>query len=305
MRQTASAALAAVVLAVAAVTVVTAIVLTGSFLRDVAGARRPASAAAVGARAAAPFSSGVVRRLDGLIASFPGTAGVWIADPVASTPLYTHAAETPGASASLYKVGVLFEAERRVESGELRYADVVTIAEDDVSEQGSVYEAGAVITVDAALEAMITISDNGAALALWHRLGGDAMEASLARAGLGDLHVTLDANGGTLATPRAIGTFFRLVARRELVSLAASERMLARLERQKINDRLPAALPAGVIVAHKTGNLTGVIHDAGIIVTPSGPRVVVVMTWGADALANKLIAAIGATVYDASLAVGR
>ena len=301
MSRAASAALAALVCAAA---VVTAIVLAGSFLRDVA-ARRPSSAAAVGARAAAPFSSDVIRRLDGLIAAFPGTAGVWIADPVAGTPLYARDADRPGSSASLYKLGVLFEAERRVDTGELRYADLVTIAEDDVNEQGSIYEAGALITIDAALEAMVTVSDNGAALALWHRLGGEAMEPSLARAGLGDLHVTLDANGDTLATPRAIGTFFRLVARRELVSLAASDRMLARLERQKINDRLPAALPAGVVVAHKTGNLAGVTHDAGIIVTPSGPRIVVVMTWGADALANGLTAAIGATVYDASPAGGR
>ena len=301
MSSAAAAARAAVVFVVCAATVLTAVVLGGSFLRDVAAAR-PASAAAAGARAAAPFSTDVVRRLDALIAAFPGRTGVWIADPVGSAPLYAHDADKAGASASLYKLGVLFEAERRVESRELGYADLVTISEDDVNEQGSIYEAGAATSLDAALEAMITVSDNGAALALWHRLGGDAMEASLARAGLGDLHVTLDANGDTLATPRAIGTFFRLIARRQLVSPAASDRMLARLERQKINDRLPAALPAGVVVAHKTGNLGGVTHDAGIIVTLAGPRIVVVMTWGGDGAANALIAAIGATVYDASRA---
>ncbi|MDQ2952157.1 MAG: class A beta-lactamase-related serine hydrolase [Chloroflexota bacterium] len=301
----ASAGLSAVALAVTAITVITAIVITGTFIRDVYSARRPASAAALGGAAAPPLSSDVVRRLDALVAAFPGTAGVWIGDPAGAAALYARGADISGASASLYKLGVLFEAERRVESGELRYGDPVTIAEDDVSEQGSIYEAGTVITIDAALEAMITVSDNGAALALWHRLGGVSMEARLARAGLGDLHITLDANGDTLATARAIGTFFRLIARRELVSGAASDRMLARLERQKINDRLPARLPAGVVVAHKTGNLPGVTHDAGIIVTPSGPRIVVVMTWDAGGPANALIAAIGAAVYDASRAAVR
>ena len=304
MMRTASAAQAAVVLVVAAVSVVTAIVLGSSSLRDVAAAR-PASAVAVGAPAAPPFSADVIHRLDALIAAFPGSAGVWIADPLSNAPLYSHEADTPIVSASLYKLGVLFEAERRIDRGELQYADTLTIGEEDVGEAGSVYEVGAVVSVDEALEAMITVSDNGTALALWHRFGGDTIDASLARAGLGDVHVTLDANGNTLATPRAIGSFFRLVARRELVSAAASDRMLARLERQKINDRLPADLPPGVVVAHKTGNLGGVTHDAGIIVTPSGPRVVVVMTWDASEGANALIAAIGAVVYNASLGGAR
>src|SRR5207248_5148937 len=92
----------------------------------------------------------------------------------------------------------------------------------------------------------------------------------------------------------AIGTFFTLLAKRQLISPAASDRMLARLERQQINDRLPAQLPGGVVVAHKTGNLSGVTHDAGVIYTKTGPRVVVAMTWDAlDEDAANFISSIG------------
>jgi hypothetical protein len=78
--------------------------------------------------------------------------------------------------------------------------------------------------------------------------------------------------------------------------------MVARLSRQQINDRLPAALPDGVVVAHKTGNLPGLTHDAGIIFTPSGPRVVVAMTWDAfDADAYAFIANVASTVYSTLL----
>jgi hypothetical protein len=78
--------------------------------------------------------------------------------------------------------------------------------------------------------------------------------------------------------------------------------MVARLARQQINDRLPAALPEGVVVAHKTGNLPGLTHDAGIIFTPSGPRVVVAMTWDAfDADAYAFIANVASTVYSTLL----
>jgi beta-lactamase class A len=246
-----------------------------------------------------PFPADVVRRLDALIAKFPGSAGVWIADPASTVPLYTHDADAKVTTASLYKLGVLMEAERRVDSGQSRYSDSITIGPDDVTDEGSAYEPGAVLSLDDALEAMITVSDNGAALALWHLFGGSAIEASLVRAGLPDV-LSFDAEGNTLTTPHATGTFFQLLARKELVSAAASERMLARLERQALNDRLPALLPKQTVVAHKTGNLAGLTHDAGIIFTPDGPRIVVVMTWDSFDGANAFIAEVGAIVYGAS-----
>jgi beta-lactamase class A len=294
-------AASAVACLVAGVAVMSAIIMTGSFMREVTlGARLGAPAPAVDARAAAAFSADVVRRLDALVAAFPGKAGIWIADSVAATPLYTRAANTGVVSASLYKLGVLLEAERRVERGDLHYRDSVTIQADDVADDGSAYEAGAVLSIDEALEAMITVSDNGAALAILRLVGGDAIDATLARAGIADFHVTLDQRGNTMATPRAVGTFFTLLAQKRLISASASERMLARLERQRINDRLPAALPSAVVVAHKTGNLNGLTHDAGIIFTPAGPRIVVVMTWDAFDGANTFIADVAATVYGTS-----
>jgi hypothetical protein len=57
-----------------------------------------------------------------------------------------------------------------------------------------------------------------------------------------------------------------------------------------------------VVVAHKTGNLTGMTHDAGIIYTKTGPRVVVAMTWNAlDEDAAHFISSIGSLVYGANL----
>src|SRR5262249_38985484 len=142
----------------------------------------------------------------------------------------------------------------------------------------------------------------GSAQALWHLLGGQNIDASLQKWGINDFHVAVDESEDNVATPRAIGQFFTLLAQRKLVSPAASDRMLARLERQEINNRLPAALPHNVVVAHKTGNLVGAVHDAGIIYTPSGPRVVVAMTWDAyDDEADAFIANIGAIVYSAIL----
>ena len=252
--------------------------------------------------AARASTADLVQQLGGLVSAFPGGTGLWIADPNLPNPLFTHDPEARVITASLYKLGVLAEAERRVDSGELRYSDPVTIEPEDVTEDGSYEDPGVTLTLDEALEAMITISDNGSALALWHILGGSNIDATLAKAGMPDFHVAFDDSEDNVATPYSIGRFFTLLAKRQLISPAASDRMLARLERQQINNRLPAQLPPGVIVAHKTGNLAGLTHDAGIIYTKIGPRVVVAMTWDAtDDEADNLISSIGALVYGAAL----
>src|SRR4051812_15639677 len=244
----------------------------------------------------------LVQQLDGLISSFPGGAGIWVADPAVSAPLFAHDPDEQVIAASLYKLGVLAEAERRVDAGELHYGDVITIQPEDITVDGSFEDAGTELTLDAALEAMITISDNGSALALWRILGGANIDATLEKAGIQNFHVAYDDTEDNWVTPRAVGTFFTLLAKRQLISPAASDRMLARLERQQINDRLPAQLPPDVLVAHKTGNLVSVTHDAGIIFTKTGPRVVVALTWDApDDDAASFISSIGSLVYSANL----
>jgi beta-lactamase class A len=244
----------------------------------------------------------LVQQLDQLVGSFPGGAAVWVSDPNVAEPLFAHDAEAQVLTASLYKLGVLAEAERRVDAGDLDYGDPIVIQPEDVTEDGSFLPAGTRLTLDEALEAMITVSDNGPALALWHVLGGANIDATLAGAGITDFYVAVRDYEDSWATPHAIGTFFTLLAKRQLISPAASDRMLARLGRQEINDRLPAQLPEGVVVAHKTGNLTGLNHDAGIIYTESGPRVVVAMTWDVlDDDAADFISSIGAIVYSAVL----
>ena len=244
----------------------------------------------------------LVRQLDGLVSAFNGGVGLWISDPSLPTPLFTHGPDEHVVTASLYKLGVLAEAERRVEAGELHYTDSVVIEPEDITTDGSFEDAGTTLTLDDALEAMITISDNGTALALWHILGGSNIDTTLTKLGMPDFHVAFDDSEDNWATPHALGTFFTLLAKRQLISPAASDRMLARLERQQINNRLPAQLPQGVVVAHKTGNLAGLTHDAGIIYTKSGPRIVVAMTWDAgDDDADGFISSVGALVYSTIL----
>ena len=235
-----------------------------------------------------------------LVSGFDGTAAIFIAFPGVADPIYAVDADTPFISASLYKLAVLLRVESLVDSGAVSYDDTITIDDADVTVDGSNEYPGTVLTIDQALEEMITYSDNGAALALLRVYGAHATNATLASAGITGFRVAeSDAQDHTV-TARALGTFFDLLATRKLISATASERMLGRLERQTINDRLPRDLPPDVAVAHKTGDLVGLIHDAGLIGTPSGPRIAVVLTsGGTEADAKDLIARIGALVYSA------
>ena len=251
---------------------------------------------------AAGSTTDLILQVDGLVRTFPGAAGVFVSDPSLPDALYTHQADEPFITASLYKLGVLVEAERRVDAGTLKYTDAIEILPEDITEDGSFESSGTILSVDDALEAMITVSDNGTALAFWHQLGPANINATLQKLGLTAFHIANDEFDDNTATPRVIGQYFGLLAQRKLVSAGASDRMLARLERQRINDRLPAQLPPNTVVAHKTGNLAGVTHDAGIIYTKSGPRIVVGMTADTDEeVAGHFLSGLGALVYAAVL----
>jgi beta-lactamase class A len=77
--------------------------------------------------------------------------------------------------------------------------------------------------------------------------------------------------------------------------------MLAILERQTVNDRIPAGLPPGMRVAHKTGEITGIRHDAAVVFA-ARPFLLVVLTRGAGSpeAGSELIAEITRQLYTAT-----
>src|ERR671935_201463 len=252
--------------------------------------------AALAAPADAPSLSNL---LDARVGAFEGSAGIVVQDGTSGKTVYEHDADASVITASLYKLGVLVEVERRVDAGTMRYSNSITIEPEDVTEDGSYELVGTALSLDDALEQMITISDNGAAHALERIVGARQINDTLAALHIQPFRLAEDADEDNIASPRAIATLFTLLAQRRLISQAASDRMLKRLERQKINDRLPAALPVGTVVAHKTGNIGFATHDAGIIYGKAGePMVVVAMTWDSgEEAAVDFIQSVGSLVY--------
>ncbi|MES3019660.1 MAG: serine hydrolase [Bacteroidota bacterium] len=70
---------------------------------------------------------------------------------------------------------------------------------------------------------------------------------------------------------------FNDMARGKIVNKKSSDAMIKILLDQAFNDKIPAQLPKDVKVAHKTGWIKGINHDAGIIYLPDGRKYVLVL----------------------------
>lgn len=106
-----------------------------------------------------------------------------------------------------------------------------------------------------------------------------------------------------VVTARAVAQLLLLILNGQAVSEDASRMMMNLLENQLIFGGLSLGVPDGAL-AHKTGYLPdGVVNDAGIISTPSGPVVAVVLTEHVrEDLVYEVMSRVGSVVWEAGVA---
>lgn len=268
-----------------------------------------------------------------LVAGVDGLVEVVVRQPDGETLFETNAGE-PMEAASLYKLPVLVEVFRLRDAGVITFDQPLELSPDYFMEEDSVYgeeSIGAFVEIGTLVENMVTLSSNVAAKALLAMAGTEQVNATMASLGLVNTEIRWspgfvgvpegnasralarvapppgeDAAGNdpradealNVTTAADMAALFSLLVTGEIVSPEASAEMLDILSRQQINDRLPAYLPEGTTVAHKTGNLDGLVHDVGVIWAPAGPVVVVVLTetWDEGA-AIELIRELAAGAY--------
>jgi beta-lactamase class A len=236
--------------------------------------------------------------------------------------------DRPFHAASTMKVPVLVELERRAAAGDLSLDDTLvvhnvfrSIADGsryrldpaDDSETGLYALEGERVTLRRLADLAITVSSNLATNLLVDLLGPAAITETMAVLGAPSLVVRRGveddaawaAGMNNEVTARGLATLLLGIARSEVASPAASAEMLAILEAQAFREGIPAGLPDGTRVAHKTGSITGLYHDAGVINPEDGrPYVLVVLTQGLDevAAAPALVADVARAVHAAVLA---
>jgi beta-lactamase class A len=76
---------------------------------------------------------------------------------------------------------------------------------------------------------------------------------------------------------RDLAILYGHLAEGTAVSVESDADMISILKDQRFREMIPAGLPEGTVVAHKTGSITGIRHDSGIVYLPDGRRYVLVI----------------------------
>jgi beta-lactamase class A len=222
-------------------------------------------------------------------------------------------------AASIIKIPILVEALCQAETGRLRLDERIPIRpQDKVGGFGILKELGSLeaLSLLDLLTLMIVISDNTAANLCIERVGMAAVNALTVSLGLAGTVLqrkmmdmaARDRGLDNFTTPADTARLMELLATERLLTPGGSRQALEILARQQVNDRLPLHLPPGVPVAHKTGELSGIRHDVGIVGAGAGRVVIAVLTQGCESPlgrglsggeASACIARIGRMVYDA------
>jgi beta-lactamase class A len=164
------------------------------------------------------------------------------------------------------------------------------------------------VRVDSLLRLMITRSSNLATNTLIELVGANTVTRTMRSLGAQRIEVlrgvedgkAFDRGMNNTTTARDLAIILRAIEEGRAAPAAATQEMRDILLAQEFNEKIPAGLPPGIRVAHKTGEITAHSHDAAIIYPPGRhPYVLVVLTRGIPdgAKASKLIADISSIVY--------
>jgi beta-lactamase class A len=225
-------------------------------------------------------------------------------------------------AASTMKIPIMIELFRQAEAGTLSLDEplpvrnefhsivdgsVYRLSVDDDSD-ADVYKAvGKTMTLRQLCEVMITVSSNFAANLLIERVGAANVRATVDRLGASGMVVlrgvedqkAFDKGLNNTTTAAALAVLMEKLAKGEAVGRKADAEMVAILKRQKFHDAIPSGVPDGVEVAHKTGNITKIHHDAAIVYGPR-PYVLVVLVRGIQEqiVSGPLMASISREIWD-------
>jgi beta-lactamase class A len=200
---------------------------------------------------------------------------------------------------SLYKLHLTYEVMRHVRAGAVGLADTVrTPVEYSFGEPQGGVPPGTQLSVEEALATMIAVSSNAAALALIDVVRPSGLAAAPARIGLAETAIDVAATGepghyeiDARGSARDVVDILVRLDRETLVGPEQDRRIVDMLLGQRIVDRLPALLPSDVPIAHKTADLDGFTHDAGMVYLPGRPYAIALLAQGESPLEGKAVVA--------------
>jgi beta-lactamase class A len=263
-------------------------------------------------------------RITGRSAATPGAVlGVYYKS-LKSGELVTVAPDSSFHAASTMKVPVMIEFFRQVERKALlpdqpillvnQFASIVdgspfSVAPIDDSDSTMYLRIGSRVPARELVERMIVRSSNLATNAVIALVGAERANATAHALGARNIRVLRGVEDGkafqkglnNTTTARDLGVLLEAIETRRAASPKSCAEMLGILGRQEFNEEIPAGLPPGTRVSHKTGSITGVLHDAALVYPAGrGPYVLVVLTRAIpdEKVARALIVDLSRIVYE-------
>jgi beta-lactamase class A len=240
-----------------------------------------------------------------------------------TTLQWAYNADAPFHAASTMKLAVLLAVQRQITRGELAPDAPVHVRNKfmsivdrrpymlDVSRDGDpeLYaHLGRTMTVDELAYHMITTSSNFATNLLVDVVGIPVIQRALQELGIEGIKVirgvedqaAFEAGLNNEVTASGLLKLLRVISDRKAYSPEASDRMLEILLDQRYKGGIPAGLPEATRVAHKTGNISTVHHDAGVVYLDGRqPYVLVILTqFDASPSRGAAVAELSRDIYE-------
>lgn len=264
------------------------------------------------------------KKLEALIAplakAHKGKVAVAVKNLKTGEEFYLNADE-PMPTASLIKLPIMVETYWQTNEGKLKLDNTLTLKKDDKVPGSGIltghFSDGATFPLKDAVRMMIVFSDNTATNMVLDQIGLPSTNTRMAKLGLKETRVNakvyradtrIDQERGKKyglgsTTAKEMVQLLELIDAGKVVSPEACKEMLGHLKACDDKEKMTRFLPAGTVVAHKTGSVNASKTDAGIMYLKSGPVALCVLTdgnedqrWVIDNAAQVTIATIAKEV---------
>lgn len=203
-------------------------------------------------------------------------------------------------AASTMKTPVMIEVFKQAKAGKFKLTDSILVKNEfksivdgsvygmdiaDDSADGMYKQIGKKMTIYDLTYQMIIVSSNLATNILIDLVDAKNANESMRKLGAKDIQVlrgvedqkAFDKGLNNSVTAYDLMLIFEKIAQNKVIGKKSCEEMREILFDQKFNEIIPEKLPKDIKVAHKTGSITGVQHDSGIVYLPDGRKYVLVL----------------------------
>lgn len=256
--------------------------------------------------------------IDQLLTETPGTWGIVIQDLAADQSIQWNA-EEPFYAASMIKVPIMASAFLAAWEGEFSLEATIPLSKEvQVGGCGVLQHMtpGSEITIRDLITLMIIQSDNTATNMIIDLLGTERIRQTMIELEMRNsqfynklMVVPAKLEGSNTITAADMGACFRNIARGNIVSYHRCQDMLDILKKQQVRDGLPIYLPSdespviGMLpqweLANKTGMVTNIQHDGGILYMKEQAFLIITLTRGCvPGKAKATMGKIARLIYD-------